>query len=78
MAINELSAEIEKVETERRKRYPLLEIVNNREQIREIAENTLEYAGELYPSLKGLEYWEVVPRMAIELMNRDFLNSEEE
>ena len=76
MAINELSAEIEKVETERRKRYPLLEIVNNREQIREIAENTLEYAGELYPSLKGLEYWEVVPRMAIELMKQFFALAE--
>lgn len=72
MAINELSAEIEKEEVERRKRYPLLEIVNNREEIRNIAEDTLKYIGELYPSLKDLDYWEVVPRMAIEFMKQYF------
>lgn len=72
MAINELSAEIEKEEVERRKRYPLLEIVNNREEIRKIAEDTLSYVGDLYPSLKDINYWEVVPRMAIELMKQYF------
>ena len=72
MAINELSAEIEKEEVERRKRYPLLEIVNNREEIRKIAEDTLEYVGDLYPSLKEINYWEIVPRITIELMKQYF------
>ena len=36
MAIEELSKKIKDEELEKRKRYPILDIVNNREEIREI------------------------------------------
>lgn len=68
MAIEELSKKISDEELEKRKRYPILDIVNNREEIREISEQTIEYAGELYPELKGLTKWVIVPRIVIEVM----------
>lgn len=70
MAINELSTEIEKEQVERAKRYPLLDIQNNREEIRTIAQETIKYAAELYPRLEGIEYWEIIARTAIEFMNQ--------
>lgn len=68
MAIEELSKKIKDEELEKRKRYPILDIVNNREEIREIAEQTIAYAGELYPELKGLSKYVIVPRIVIEVM----------
>lgn len=72
MAINELSNEIEKVQKERAQRYPLLDIQNSREEIRKISEDTIEYAGELYPSLAGINQWEIVVRTAIEFIDQYF------
>ena len=68
MAIEELSKKIKDEELEKRKRYPILDIVNNREEIRDISEKTIEYAGELYPELKGLSKYVIVPRIVIEVM----------
>ena len=68
MAIEELSKKIKDEELEKRKRYPILDIVNNREEIRDISEKTIEYAGELYPELKGLTKYVIVPRIVIEVM----------
>ena len=68
MAIEELSKKIKDEELQKRKRYPILDIVNNREEIREISEQTLEYMGELYPELKDLATWEIVVRVVMETM----------
>ena len=80
MAIESLDAKIEQAEMERRKRYPLLDIVNNREEIRTISEDALKYCAEVYPELAALHdqnLWEIVPRVAIELLKEtlDFVAS---
>lgn len=75
MAIEELTKKIEKEETERRKRYPLLDIVNNRAEIRMISEDALKYCVDVYPELKALydqNLWEIVPRITIELLKEVF------
>lgn len=75
MAIEELNKRIEKEELERRKRYPLLDIVNNRAEIRTISEDALKYCAEVYPELKALHeqnLWEIVPRITIELLKEVF------
>lgn len=75
MAIEELNKKIEKEETERRKRYPLLDIVNNRAEIRSISEDALKYCVDVYPELKALHeqnLWEIVPRITIELLKEVF------
>lgn len=75
MAIEELNKKIEKEDLERRKRYPLLDIVNNREEIRIISEDSLKYCAQVYPELEELykrNLWEIVPRIAIELLKEVF------
>ena len=75
MAIEELTKKIEKEDLERRKRYPLLDIVNNRAEIRTISEDSLKYCAEVYPELKALydqNLWELVPRITIELLKEVF------
>lgn len=74
MALENLAEEVEKAEKERAKRYPLLDVVNNLEDLRKISEDTVRYAGELYPdlgeSLEGL--WEVVIRTSLEFSKSVF------
>lgn len=74
MAIEELEKRIEKEEMERRKRYPLLDVVTNRAEIREISEDTLKYMSELYPEIESMpaHLWEVVPRITIEMLKEVF------
>jgi hypothetical protein len=75
MAIEELASKIDKETQERRKRYPLLDIVSNRTEIRTISEHALEYAAELYPELEAFKqsnYWEIIPRVTMELLKEVF------
>lgn len=75
MAIEELGKKIEKEELDRRKRYPLLDIVNNRSEIRTISEDALAYCAKVYPELKALDeqnLWELAPRITIELLKEVF------
>lgn len=75
MAIEKLSEKIEKEELERRKRYPLLDIVNNRAEIRTISDNALDYCLTVYPELKALRdrnKWDLLPRVTIELITGVF------
>ena len=75
MSIEELGKKIEKETLERRRRYPLLDIVDNRAEIRAISEESLKYAAKLYPELSGLKennYWEIVPRIVMELLKEVF------
>ena len=67
MAIEELSSKLEKEELEKRKRYPLLDIVNNREELADICNNTIEYCREMYKNLEQLpNVWELLCRISIE------------
>ena len=75
MAIEKLSDKLEKEELERRKRYPLLDIVNNRAEIRTISEEALDYFIEIYPELKEFKDsipWELMTRVTIELLKEVF------
>lgn len=75
MAIEELASKIDKETLERRRRYPLLDITDNRTEIRTISEHALKYAAELYPELesfKNSNYWEIIPRVTIELLKEVF------
>ena len=61
MAVEELLEEkTEQVETERSKKYHLTEIKNNREEIREMSEQTLDYAQTIYPKLPDIPDWGVI------------------
>lgn len=80
MAIENLAEEVERAEKERAKRYPLLDVVNNLEDLRRISEDTVKYAGEMYPdlgeALDGL--WEVVIRTSLEFSKSVFKILEKE
>lgn len=68
MSIENLSEKIEEAEKRRRQRYPLLDIVDDREQIREISERTIKYMKEIYPDMEGFDesLWELIARVVIE------------
>lgn len=73
MAVEELLEEkTEQVETERSKKYHLTEIKNNREEIREMSEQTLDYAQTIYPKLPDIPDWGVTPMAFIEFMNQAY------
>lgn len=80
MAIENLTEAVENAEKERKKRYPLLDVVNNLEELRRISENTTKYIGEMYPdigeSLDGL--WDIVIRTSLEFSKSVFKILEKE
>ena len=69
--MEELNVALENAEKEQNKKYTLWTCVNNVEEIRMLAEETIQYAGTLYSSMKKLnadEIWEVVPRIVSDVM----------
>lgn len=68
MATEELQKEIE--EQRAKKRKPIFDVTNNREEIRTIAMNTIAYAKKLYPSMASIssKIWEIVPRSVVTVM----------
>lgn len=50
-------------------RYPLLFLVNNRNEIKEISENTISYARRIATdSALKIPVWEIIPRVAVEVV----------
>lgn len=64
----ELEEKIKQSNVERARKYPLLDINDNRAEIREISQATQEYIHEIEPELKKLKLWEAFPRMVIEFI----------
>lgn len=72
MAVEELAKRTEEVESERKKKYHLTEIKNDREKIREISEKTMSYAREIYPALPQIPDWGIIPSVMIEFMSQTY------
>lgn len=70
--MTELEQKIQQANIERERKYPLLAIVDNRKEIREIAIATQDYMVELNPDLKKIKIWEAIPRIVIEFINASF------
>lgn len=70
--MTELEQKIKQSEVERARRYPLLDISDNRREIRLIAEETQKYMIELNPDVKRIKIWEAIPRMVIEFIRASF------
>lgn len=68
MAIEELTEKTEEVEAERNKKYPLLDIRDSLDVIREISENTITLLKKIYPKYKDLDIWEVTPKITMEFI----------
>ena len=67
-----LEEKIKQQKIEQERRYPLLDITDNRREIREIANATQDYLGELDHNLKRLKCWDVIPRVVIEFIHASF------
>lgn len=70
--MTELEQKIQQAGIERERRYPLLAIVDNRKEIREISIATQDYMIELNPDVKRIKIWEAVPRIVIEFILASF------
>ena len=70
--MTELEQKIQQAGVERERRYPLLAIVDNREEIRKIAQQTQDYMVELNPDVKRIKIWEAIPRIVIEFISASF------
>lgn len=70
--VESLEGKIKQAERERIQKYPLLDITNNRKEIREISELACEYARELNPSMKPIKTWEIAPRITMEFINQTY------
>ena len=64
----DLSEKIRQSQIDKARKYPLLDISDNRAEIREISQNTQHYLNEKYPELKQVKLWEAIPRMVIEFL----------
>ena len=70
--MTELEQQIQQAGIERARRFPLLAIVDNRDEIRKISRATQDYMIELDPDLKRIKIWEAIPRIVIEFINACF------
>ena len=66
--MTELEQKIQQTEIERKRRYPLLDISDNRSEIRDISIATQDYIVELNPDVKRIKIWESIPRIVIEFI----------
>lgn len=72
METTTLEEKINQANIERARKYPLLNISDNRAEIREIAQETQDYIVELNPEIKRPHIWEAIPRIVIELITATF------
>lgn len=70
--MTELESKIKQSEIESNRKYPLLDITNNRKEIRAISINAQDYMVELNPDVKRLKIWEAIPRIVIEFILASF------
>lgn len=68
--LTELEKKTEEVRLERQKRYHMVEIKNDIEEIREMAERTMTYAIELYPEMVGIPDWNVVVMTSVQFIRQ--------
>lgn len=66
--MTDLEQKIQQAEIERKKRYPLLDISDNRSEIRDISIATQDYIVEMNPDIKKIKIWESIPRIVIEFV----------
>lgn len=66
--MTELEEKIKQADIERKRRYPMLDISDNRAEIRKIAQDTQDYLTELNSQLMRIKIWEVIPRVIIEFI----------
>lgn len=67
-----LEEKIQQADIERKRKYPMLDITDNRNEIRAISQMTQEYLWEIRPDLKKIKVWEAIPRMVIEFIRASF------
>lgn len=67
-----LDEKIQQANIERQRKYPLLDISDNRAEIREIAQKTQDYIVELNPEVRRPHIWESIPRIVIEFITKAF------
>jgi hypothetical protein len=70
--MTQLEEQIKQSAIERERKYPLLDISDNRKEIREIAQLTQDYMVELNPDVKRIKIWEAIPRIVIEFIHASF------
>ena len=64
-----LEKKIEQHEEKYMAKYPLLFLVNNRDEIKEISENAIKYASKLATDSElRIPIWEIMPRVAVEVV----------
>jgi hypothetical protein len=66
--MTQLEEKIKQATVEKHRRYPLLDVTDNRAEIREISQAAQDYMVELCPSVKRLRIWEAIPTIVIEFM----------
>ena len=69
--MEELTQAAENAEQEKAQRYVLWAAVNDLDDIRELSEDTIRYAADMYESMKKLEpekIWELVPRVVSDVI----------
>jgi len=67
-----LEEKIKQQHIEKERKYPLLDISDNRAEIREIAQATQNYLNDNFSELKKVKLWEAIPRMVIEFVHASF------
>ena len=70
--ITELDKKTEEVRQERQRKFHMVEIKNDREEIRLMAEQTMKYAVELYPEMASIPDWNVVVMTTIQFVKQIF------
>ena len=76
--MTELETKLKQHEIDKNRRFPLLDITDNREQICKISMATQDYMIELNPDMKKLKIWEAIPRIVIEFINASFTQLQKE
>lgn len=66
--MTELEQKVKQSRVERERKYPMLDITDNRKEIREIAEAAQDYMVQLNPDVVRLKIWESIPRITMEFI----------
>lgn len=70
--MTQLEEQIKQSAIERERKFPMLDISDNRKEIREIAQVTQDYMVEMNPDVKRIKIWEAIPRIVIEFIHASF------
>lgn len=70
--MTDLETKVKQARVERERKYPMLDITDNRKEIREIAEAAQDYMVQLNPDVVRLKIWEAIPRIVMEFIQASF------